>query len=233
MVDFLSPLYYNGPSMIKLEAKTRDIKENLASIRKNGLIPAVFYGKKTDSTPISVSQVEFLKTWKAAGESTVVTLTRGEGDVDALIHDIDFDPITGVPRHADFYVFDKDLKLALDIPLEFVGVSPAVKELGGVFVKVLYEIKIEALPSNLPHQLEVDISNLLTFGSQLTAKDIKLPVGVSLVENPDEVVALVAEPKAEVEEAPVEAVDLTSIEVEKKGKEKNAEEGVEVPAEKE
>lgn len=219
--------------MIKLEAKKRDIKEDLTGIRKNGLIPAVFYGKKTNSTPISVSQVEFLKTWKVAGESTVVTLTHPDGDVDALIHDIDFDPVTGVPRHADFYVFDKDLKLKLDVPIEFVGVAPAVKELGGMLVKVLYEIKIEALPANLPHQLDLDVSSLVAFGDQLTAKDIKLPAGVSLVENPDEVVALVAEPKEEVEEAPTEAVDLSAIEVEKKGKEKNAEEGAEAEPAKE
>jgi large subunit ribosomal protein L25 len=219
--------------MIKLEAKKRDIKEDLTGIRKNGLIPAVFYGKKTNSTPISVSQVEFLKTWKAAGESTVVTLTHPDGDVDALIHDIDFDPVTGVPRHADFYVFDKDLKLKLDVPIEFVGVAPAVKDLGGMLVKVLYEIKIEALPANLPHQLDLDVSSLVAFGDQLTAKDIKLPAGVSLVENPDEVVALVAQPKEEVEEAPAEAVDLSAIEVEKKGKEKNAEEGVEAEPAKE
>jgi len=207
---------------MKLAAKTRNSKEDLEKLRKGGSIPAVFYGKKTPSTSITVSQVEFMKTWKSAGESTVVTLTGLDTDVDALIHDVDFDPVTGVPRHADFYVFDKNLKIEISVPVEFVGVSSAVKELGGVLVKVLHEIKIEALPSNLPHQLEVDIAGITEIGGQLTAGDIKLPAGVSLVENAEEVVVLVSLPKEEVETDVV--VDLSAIEVEKKGKEKNPDE---------
>ncbi len=207
---------------MKLAAKQRNSKENLEALRKEGSIPAVFYGKKTISTPIAISLVEFMKTWKTAGESTVVTLTGLDTDVDVLIHDIDLDPVTSVPRHADFYVFDKNLKIEISVPIEFVGISAAVKELGGVLVKVLHEIKIEALPSNLPHQLEVDISGITEIGGQLTAGDIKLPNGVSLIENAEEVVALVSLPKEEVETD--STVDLSAIEVEKKGKEKNPEE---------
>src|SRR5690606_12821407 len=137
----------------------------------------------------------------------------------------DIDPVSHTPRHADFYVFDKDHKLEIDVPLEFVGVAPGVKDQGGLLVKVLHELKIESLPSNLPHQIEVDISSLTELNSQILAKDIKLPTGVELKENPEEVVALVAEPKEE--EPEPEPVDLSSIEVEKKGKEKDAEEGAE------
>jgi large subunit ribosomal protein L25 len=107
--------------------------------------------------------------------------------------------------------------LKVNIPLEFEGVSPAMKELGGVLVKVLHEVEIEALPKDLPHNLVADISTLINFETQIKAGDIKLPAGVTLVTEPEEVVALVAEPKEEViETAPV---DLNPIEVEKKGKE--------------
>ena len=210
--------------MLTLEAKNRNIKENLASLRKGGFVPAVFYGKKEESTPITISSVQFQKVLKEAGESTVITLKRSEGDVEALIHDVDFDPVTGNPIHVDFYVFEKGQKLTLDVALEYIGVSAGVKDFGGLLVKVLHEIKIEAMPKDLPSQIEVDISPLTTIGSQILAKDLVLPAGVTLVENPDEVVALVSAPKEEKEEdaAPI---DLSAIEVEKKGKEKNAEEG--------
>jgi large subunit ribosomal protein L25 len=90
------------------------------------------------------------------------------------------------------------------------------------------ELKIEAMPKDLPHEIKVDISALATFESQILAKDIALPSGVALVESPDEVVALVSEAKEEVEEVAA-PVDLSTIEVEKKGKKE--EEGAEGAAE--
>jgi large subunit ribosomal protein L25 len=211
---------------ITLEASLRETKVSLAVLRKSGKIPAIYYGKKRASTPISVSAAEFSKVLKKAGESSVVTLKTKDELLDSLIYDVDKDPVTGAPRHADFYVFEKGQKIKVKIPLEFTSVSPAVKELGAVLVKVLREIEIEATPKDLPRVLNVDISKLINFESQILAKDIVLPSGVFLVENAEEVVASVYEPKEEVVEAA--PVDLSAIEVEKKGKE--AKEG-EVPAE--
>ena len=191
-------------------------------------MPAVFYGPKDPSTPIKVVLADFKKAWKTAGESTVVVL-EGDGiDADVLIHQVDLHPVTDVAVHADFYAIEKGKKLTVDVPLVFVGVSAAVKDLGAVMVKVAHEIEIEALPKDLPHTLEVDISGLVAFDSVLTAADIKLPAGVTLKVKPEEVIASVYEPKEEVEAAPV---DLTAIEVEKKGKEaKEGEEGAEPAA---
>jgi large subunit ribosomal protein L25 len=172
--------------------------------------------------------VDFKKAWKTAGESTVVSL-EGDGiDADVLIHQVDLDPVTDVAIHADFYAIEKGKKLSVDVPLEFIGVAPAVKDLGAVLVKVLHEVEIEALPKDLPHTLQVDISSLVGFDSTLTAADIKLPAGVALKIKPEDVVASVYEPKEEVIEVPV---DLSAIEVEKKGKEaKEGEEGEAAPA---
>jgi large subunit ribosomal protein L25 len=214
--------------MFTINIEKRDAKANLSALRKSGVMPAVFYGKKEASTPVAVSLAEFIKVWRKAGETSVVTL-KGQGeDHDALIHDVDLDPVTDVPRHADFYVFEKGHKVKVDIPLEFVGVAPAVKDLGGTLVKVIREVKIEAMPKDLPHNIEVDISSLTTFDTQILAKDLKLPNGVVLVEGEDEVVALVAAAKEIVEEESA-PVDLSAIEVEKKGKKE--EEGAEAAAE--
>jgi large subunit ribosomal protein L25 len=185
-------------------------------------MPAVFYGKKETSTPISVSKVDFLKAWQTAGESSVITLETPEGVKESLIHDVDFDPVTGSPRHADFYVFEKGHKVKVDIPLEFVGVAPAVKDLGGILVKVLHAVNIEAMPKDLPHNIEVDISGLSSFESQVLAKDLVMPAGVTLLENEEEVVALVSAPREEKEEESA-PIDLSAIEVEKKGKEETDE----------
>lgn len=201
--------------MLVLEAKKRDVKQDLAVVRKDGHMPAVYYGKKTPSTPISVSQKDFIKVWHKAGESSVVTVKTPDGSVDALIKDVHVDPVTDAPKHADFYVFEKGKKIEVSVPLTFDGISPAVKDLGGILVKALHEIKISSDPTNIPHEVTVDISALITLDSVILAKDLKLPSGVDLIENADEVVAAVTAYKEEVEAAPV---DLSAIEVEKKGK---------------
>jgi large subunit ribosomal protein L25 len=208
--------------MLTLKADIRDTKDKPESIRQSGKIPAVFYGKKAPSTPISISATEFEKIWKEGGESAVITLDTPAGAVESLIHEVDFDPVTGRPRHADFYVFEKGHKVEVEVPIEFEGVSPAVKDLGGTLVKVLHALPIEAQPQHLPHAISVDVSSLVTFESQILAQDINLPKGVELKTNPEEVVALVSAPHEEKEEESA-PIDLSAIEVEKKGKEESAE----------
>lgn len=212
--------------MLTLNIETRDLKAKLADIRGTGKIPAVFYGRKEESTPISLLEVDFIKAWKQAGESSVIIL-KGVGDEhEALIHDIDLDPVSDRVRHVDFYVIEKGKKITVHVPVEFDGVAPAVKELGGTLVKVLHEIEIEAFPKDLPHALHVDVSALTNFEVQIKAGDIKLPAGVTLLTDADEVVVLAAEAKEEVEEVSG-PVDLSKIEVsEKRGKEvKEGEDG--------
>ncbi len=217
--------------MLTLKVEKRNIPNNLNEMRKAGKIPAVFYGKKEESTPITVSRAEFEKVLKEAGESSIINLHGDAIDVDVLIHDVDLDPVTDYPRHADFYAIEKGKKLEVKIPLEFVGVAPAVKDLGGILVKVMHEIEIEALPKDLPHTLEVDISGLKTFENVVIAGDIKLPAGVELKDKAENIVASVYEPKEEVAE--VAPVDLSTIEVQKKGKEaKEGTEGAEIEASK-
>lgn len=202
--------------MFKLTAKNRDIKQDLSDMRKAGELPAVFYGVNKKTTSISVSKIEFKKVWHAAGESSAVKITTPDGDVDALIHDVQVDPITDEPIHVDFLVIDMNKKITVNVPLEFTGVSEAVKSGAGTLVKVAHEVEVEALPKDLPHNLVVDISKLATLHDQVLVSDLKAPAGVTILTEADEVVASIAEQKEEVEEAA--PVDLAAIEVEKKGK---------------
>lgn len=202
--------------MLKLKAEPRESGKAAVS----GVIRAVMYGPKNPTSSISVREAEFNKIWKAAGESTIVTLECVDGDHDTLIHDIARDPVSDAITHVDFYTVDKDVKVSVAVPIEFIGVSPAVKDLGGILIKVMHELEIEALPKDLPHGLEVDISSLATFTDHITAGDISLPPGVSLKVGPEEIVALVNEAKEETEEvsAPID-MDAIGLSVEKGKKE--------------
>ena len=202
--------------MLTLPFEIRDARQNPAKIRRGGAIPAVLYGPKEPSVSIAIKEIEFKKVWEKAGESSVIVLKGPDQEHEALINDVDVHPVTGNPRHADFYVFEKGKKLKVKVTLEFTGVSPAVKDLGGALVKVVHDLEIEALPKDLPHKIQVDIAPLATFESQILAKDIPLPSGVSLAVNPDDVVAAVSKAVEEIiEETPM---DISDIEVEKKGK---------------
>lgn len=211
--------------MLTLAIEKREKVGKLDGIRASGLLPAVYYGPKEASTTATVSNIEFKKVWKKAGESSVIILKDKAGtEHEALIHAVDIHPLSGEPLHVDFYVIEKGKKVEVEVPIVFAGISPAVKDLGGILVKVHRALKIEAAPRDLPHEVTVDISKLATLTDVIKAKDIVLPKGVELKVNAEDVVASIAEAKEEVEE--VTPVDLASIEVEAKGKEvKEGEEG--------
>lgn len=209
--------------VIEIKAAKRGVSgKGVQALRKDGLMPAVVYGPKQEATPIEMNQREFAKALDKAGESTVISLSVDGEAHNVLIHDVDYDPVTNVARHADFYAIVKGQKVTVEIPLTFVGESPAVKQ-GGNLVKALHEIEIEADPMSLPHELTVDISSLVEMNSHIVAKDIVLPAGVSLVTAADEVVATVVLAKEE-EEAPVAGPDMSAIEtsVERGKKEEEA-----------
>ena len=223
-----------------LTATKRSKTDKLASIRNNGMIPAVVYGAQVENTLVSVLSTDFVKVLKIAGESSTIVLDitgpseKGsvEGKVgaskkvDVLIHEVQVDPVKGHPIHVDFLAIDMNKPVEVTIPLEFIGLAKAEKDGLGTLVKVLHEIDIEALPKDLPHNIVVDVTGITTLEDQIHVSDIKLPKGVTLITDGEEVVALVAAVKEEVEVTPV---DLSSIEVEKKGKKE--EEGVEEKAE--
>lgn len=196
-----------------------DVTKRTASakaVRNEGNIPAIVYGPKQEPISISVSKVIFEKTLKDAGESTVINLAGLGEEMEVLIHDVAFNPAKGGVEHVDFYAIEKGKEITVDIPLEFIGEAPATKN-GGVLTKVLHEVEVTCKPSALPQHITVDVSALDDFEKQIHVKDLVVPNGVTIGNDPEEVVALVQEVKEEVE-APVAAVDMASIEVEAKGK---------------
>lgn len=204
---------------MELKASKRTITgKGVKALRSEGKIPAVVYGAGEDTLAIELSVKDFEKTLKKAGESSVVALSI-DGDVKSvLIHEVDIDPVSNEPRHADFYAIKKGQKVEVEVPIEFIGESPAVKA-GGNLVKVMHELAVQGEATHLPQQVEVDISALKNIDDQITAGDIKLPDGIELTVGKDDVVVLVAEQKEEEEEAPVEGPDMAAIGIsEERGK---------------
>ncbi|MEN9338446.1 MAG: hypothetical protein RI945_171 [Candidatus Parcubacteria bacterium] len=191
--------------------------------KKDGMLKAVFYGPKQKAESIFVNYIDFQKVYREAGESAVISL-EGEGKkYQSLVQDVAFDSVKYIPIHADFYIVEKGAKIDTEVPLEFVGESEGVKTFGGNLVKVLHEIHIQAEAADLPHHIEVDISALTDLDSVIKARDLKLPAGVALYHvEEDEIVASIAVVKEEDLSAPV-AADISSIEVEEKGKKEDGE----------
>ncbi len=203
--------------MFTIKTKKRDSGIKLDLLRKEGETPAVLYGMGKTTISVSVPTIEFKKVWRDAGESSPVKFLSEDGDIDALIHQVQVDPVTDEPIHVDFLAIDMKKKIQVSVPLEFEGISGAVKSGLGNLVKALHEVQVEALPTDLPHNLVVDISKLSTVEDNVLVSDIKLPAGVVMVTSLDEVVASIVLQVEEKEEE-VAPVDLSAIEVEKKGK---------------
>lgn len=190
--------------MLELQVKERDGKKKPSTLRKAGALPAVFYGPKEESTPVEIDASVFEKVWKETGGSAIITLKGVGEDKEALIHDVDVHPVTGVPQHADLYVIERGKKITVEIPLEFVGEAPAEKA-GHTIVKVMHEIEIEVRPSELPQSLEVDISNLKDVGDSIFVKDVLLPESGEFVTDEGETIIAVKETVEEIiEDTPAE-----------------------------
>lgn len=203
---------------IKLAMQKRDGKTKPKKLRLKNLLPAVIYGHGVESKSVMSDYNTFHKVIKAAGESTLIDLdVEGDGVVKALIKDWQVDPISNRYTHVDFYQVNLKEKLKTEIALNFIGESPAVKEQGGSLIKTLDSILVECLPTDLVGSIDVDISGLRSFDQMIHVRDLKVPAGIEILENPDETVAKIEAPMTEEQlkalETPTVA-DVTTIKTE-------------------
>jgi large subunit ribosomal protein L25 len=185
---------------IELKAEARTVLgDRVKALRNSGYVPAVLYGKGQEAVALQVPVKDFNKVLKEAGESTLVYLEVGGHVYPTIIHDVALNPTTDAIIHADFYKVSLTEKIKTNVPVEFTGESPAVKDLSGILVKNVNELEVEALPQNLPHEISVDISSLKAFGDQILVKDINLGSDVKLIADEDLIVVTVQEPKSQEE----------------------------------
>jgi large subunit ribosomal protein L25 len=175
-------------------------EENLKQEREKGMIPAVLYGQKKENKSLWLEESAFGKVFEKAGENTVVMLDLEGGAKDnVLICDYQIDPLSGKFRHVDFLRINMKEDVETNVPLVFVGEAPAVKEKGGILIKVLDEVEVKCLPGNIPQEFEVDLTKLVNFEDVIAISDLTIPEGVEILDDPETVIASVSEPRSEEE----------------------------------
>lgn len=216
--------------MLTIDAKIRELKgRKTEELRREGMIPAVLYGPGVENKDLTVTGKEFANLFRQAGKSSLVGL-RVENEAKnfmVLINDLSVDPVSGKTIHIDFYQPDLKKEIEADVPLVFVGESPAVKDLGGTLIKNFDEIAVKALPADLPREIKVDISVLKNFDDAIAVKDLTVAGKVELLKNPEEIVALAAEAQKideELEKPIEEDVDSVAKVVKEKKEEVSEEE---------
>lgn len=220
---------------IILNAEIREEKGKgpAARFRREGLIPAVAYGPKTDAIPIMVKSKEIREILRTSGgESSLIRLKIAKKGVllPALIKEIQLEPVRENILHIDFYLISVDTAIKTHVKLIATGESPGVKEEGGILTFSTREIEIECLPEKIPENIEVDISNLWIH-DMLRIKDLKIPEGIKILSDPELLVVNVVPPAKEevvVEAAPEEVEEVEEkVEAEEKEKEEEKKEAEE------
>lgn len=197
---------------IALDARTALGKAN-RRLRRQGVVPAVVFGKGEGSTPVQVDAKAFETLYRAAGRTQVIQLTLpGDGNgaaKSAMIKSVQRHPLTGRALHVDFYVVDLKIEMEVDLPLVFSGEAPAVEATGGTLVHSLGSIRVRALPNDIPTQVEVNVSTLFSLDVAIQVKDLSLNRDkVQVLTDGEELVAKVLPPRIEEEpEVPEEELE--------------------------
>ena len=217
---------------LELKAEARQtIGKHVGKIRQQGFVPAVVYGKGIETDLIQIDAKNLRKVLGQAGTHQLVALQIGRKKPRmTLARDIQIDAIKRNYLHVDFYVVNMAEKVTAQVPLEFVGVPPAVKDLGGILVQGLTEVEIECLPSDLIAAIEVNIEGLAAIDDMITVADLSVPTTVTVLSEPESMVAKIEPPRIieeveeEEEEVPVDAEPEVITGAKEKDEEEDADE---------
>ncbi|HSH31417.1 MAG TPA: 50S ribosomal protein L25 [Candidatus Saccharimonadales bacterium] len=195
--------------VLAAESRSQVGKKN-RQLRDSGFVPAVMYGRAKPASSLRLVSKELEKVYASAGGNKIIGLKIDGGrSTNVLFQDVQHDSRTGAIIHADLYAVKMDEKIKTEVPLHFVGESTAVYQQEGTLLKNLEAVEVEALPGDLPESFEVDIAVLDDFDKVIHVSDLKIPEGVTLLTDPEELITKVEAPRseeelAELEEAPVE-----------------------------
>ena len=178
--------------------------KKVAALRRSGILPGNIFGKGIESESIQLSTEVLEHTLKAAVANEVIDLKVGSGTArPVVIHKIQRNPLNGSFLHADFYQVQLREKMRADVPLHFVGESDAVSTYNGVLLTTLEHVQVEALPLDLPSQIEVDVSVIKELEGAIHVGALVVPPSVTILTDPEVMVVKVASPRVEEgEEAP-------------------------------
>jgi large subunit ribosomal protein L25 len=187
-------------------------------LRASGVVPGVLFGKTAGSVPVQLEAKQLDQLYRDAGRTSIVKISvDGGAATSAVIKSMQRHPLTGRVLHVDFFAPDLTHEMTVDVPLSFSGEPPAVEATGGFLLTSLDHLRVKALPSDLPHELSVDLTPLVDLEAAIHVSDIDVPDNVTVLNEPDEMIARVMPPRVEEEPEPVLA----------EGEELEGEEGVE------
>ncbi len=165
-----------------LTAEKRDlVGRKVKNLRKEGKTPATVYGKDIKSVSLTVGHDAFVKVYAEAGETGLVELSVGGEVRPVLIHTVQKDAVKNNLLHVEFYQVDLKEKVHAKVPVEFTGVSAAQTNKVGVLLTIADEVEVEALPTDLPEKIMVDVSHLAEVDAEVKVKDLVIPHGVTIL----------------------------------------------------
>src|SRR5258708_8279514 len=178
----------------KLSVEKRTITgKKVKKLRQQGVLPGNIYGKDLPSFDVQVKKEAFYTVFKQAGQTGLVDLVIDEQIRPVLIHVVQRDYLTHQPVHADFYQVNLKEKVRTMVPVTIIGEAKAVTDKLGMLIQTLSEVEAEALPENLPERIELDVTPLEGVDAQFIIKDLLLPKGVTVFNDPDQVVVKITE----------------------------------------
>lgn len=187
-------------NQIELKSRKREKKDSLNKMRAKKIIPAVVYGPHMSPITVAVDYVEFQKVYQKTGTSQIFTLSIGEKDKkDVLVYEVQKDPVRDFYIHIDFHAIKMDEKIKAMVPVKYHGVSPAVKDKGGILIKSIDELEVECLPKDLPREISVDLSTLLEINSSVRISDLKGYEAVKIEAGQNDALVTIAPPRTEQE----------------------------------
>lgn len=184
-----------------LTIKPREIEGSRANrrLRREGLVPGVLYGRGGDPLPFAVDARELRHALHASG--AVIELSFDGKSTPAVLKDAQHHPVRGETTHVDFLRVDLTKPIEAVVPLELDGAEdgPGVRD-GGVVDQTLREVRVEALPNEIPESIRLDVSEL-QIGDTLALGAAVIPSGVKLIDDPESVAVSVLAPRLQTEEA--------------------------------
>ncbi len=174
--------------------------KKVGALRRAGKLPGVLYGYQTESTPILMDLRDSSRVLAHASSSQLITINLDGKEYATLVREKQRDFIKGNFLHVDFQVVSLTEKIRTSVGIELTGTSPAVKDYNGVIVQELDEVEVEALPQDLPEKFTVDISRLTKIGDAIYVRDLNIPSGIDIQNEPDEVVVIVTGAAPEISE---------------------------------
>ncbi len=188
----------NSPQKIILKVSLRQLTgKKVKKLRNQGVVPASIYGADFKSQAVSVNFEDFIKIYKVVKETGIVYLDLEGKEIPALIKNVQKHPINDQIFHVDFRKVDLKNKIVTEVPIKIVGESPAVKNLGGVLLTQAETILVEALPKDIPQEIEVDISSLREIGQEIKVGDLANSEKYQVKTNAEKVVVSVVAHKEE------------------------------------